>query len=121
MGRVNRPALMIYGGTIKPGHSKEGKVLDIISVFQSYGEFITGKLDENPRARTSCNTPVPAPGLRRHVHRHTTMASAIGRSACRCLTARPRRRWIPGKTEECLKAGAAVHHLLGTISSRATS
>ena len=32
MGRVNRPALMIYGGTIKPGHSKDGKVLDIISM-----------------------------------------------------------------------------------------
>ncbi|MFA7387755.1 MAG: dihydroxy-acid dehydratase, partial [Thiohalobacteraceae bacterium] len=43
MGRLNRPALMLYGGTIKPGHShgeEAGKVLDIVSAFQSYGEFI---------------------------------------------------------------------------------
>ncbi|MEO8406523.1 MAG: dihydroxy-acid dehydratase [Chitinophagaceae bacterium] len=41
MGRLNRPALMIYGGTIKPGHSHE-QTLDIISAFQSYGAFIAG-------------------------------------------------------------------------------
>ncbi|KXZ45217.1 hypothetical protein GPECTOR_57g507 [Gonium pectorale] len=39
MARLNRPSLMIYGGTIKPGHSKhDGAVLDIVSAFQSYGE-----------------------------------------------------------------------------------
>ncbi len=43
MARLNRPALMIYGGTIKPGHSKmDGSVLDIVSAFQSYGEWCTG-------------------------------------------------------------------------------
>ena len=36
MGRLNRPSLMIYGGTIKPGHSR-GQTLDIVSAFQSYG------------------------------------------------------------------------------------
>ncbi|MCH8263153.1 MAG: dihydroxy-acid dehydratase, partial [Proteobacteria bacterium] len=41
MGRLNRPALMVYGGTIKPGH-RNGQKLDIISAFQSYGEFIVG-------------------------------------------------------------------------------
>jgi dihydroxy-acid dehydratase len=48
MGRLNRPALMIYGGTIKPGKLNE-KPLDIISAFQSYGEFITGKIDDETR------------------------------------------------------------------------
>lgn len=39
MARLNRPSLMIYGGTIKPGHSRmDGSVLDIVSAFQSYGE-----------------------------------------------------------------------------------
>ena len=45
MGRLNRPSLMIYGGTIKPGYYKDNKV-DIISAFQSYGEFISGRIDE---------------------------------------------------------------------------
>jgi dihydroxy-acid dehydratase len=38
MARLNRPSLMIYGGTIKPGYSSTGQTLDIVSAFQSYGE-----------------------------------------------------------------------------------
>src|SRR5688572_5274620 len=45
MGRLNRPSLMVYGGTIKAGHHK-GKVLDVISAFQSYGELLAGTIDE---------------------------------------------------------------------------
>ena len=48
MGRINRPSIMIYGGTIKPGHLKN-KTLDIVSAFQSYGEFIAGKIDDKER------------------------------------------------------------------------
>ena len=60
MGRLNRPALMIYGGTIKPGH-RDQQTLDIISAFQSYGEYLTGRIDEDIRkdiVRRSC----PGPG-----------------------------------------------------------
>src|ERR1700684_3908366 len=39
MGRLNRPSLMVYGGTIHAGHTN-GKTLDIVSAFQSYGEFL---------------------------------------------------------------------------------
>ncbi len=57
MARLNRPAMMIYGGTIKPGHNKSGATLDVISAFQSYGEFISGKITEETRqdiVRHSC-------------------------------------------------------------------
>ena len=60
MGRLNRPALMIYGGTIKPGH-RDQQTLDIISAFQSYGEYLKGRIDEDIRkdiVRRSC----PGPG-----------------------------------------------------------
>ncbi|MEK9942152.1 MAG: dihydroxy-acid dehydratase, partial [Gammaproteobacteria bacterium] len=40
MGRVNRPGLMVYGGTIKPGHTAGKQVIDIVSAFQSYGQYI---------------------------------------------------------------------------------
>lgn len=41
MARLNRPSIMVYGGTIKPGHSvMDGSVLDIVSAFQSYGETL---------------------------------------------------------------------------------
>src|SRR5208337_2379330 len=48
MGRLNRPSLMIYGGTIRAGHSN-GQVLDVISAFQSYGEFLSGNITETQR------------------------------------------------------------------------
>eukprot|EP00882_Tetradesmus_deserticola_P026316 GHRQ01029006.1.p1 GENE.GHRQ01029006.1~~GHRQ01029006.1.p1 ORF type:complete len:158 (-),score=23.23 GHRQ01029006.1:327-800(-) len=41
MARLNRPSIMVYGGTIKPGYSQlDGSVLDIVSAFQSYGESL---------------------------------------------------------------------------------
>ena len=61
MGRLNRPALMIYGGTIKPGHQSHGKTLDIVSAFQSYGEFIAGKITEEDARGHRATTPAPAP------------------------------------------------------------
>ena len=49
IGRLNRPALVVYGGTIKPGHSR-GETLDIISAFQSYGAYIAGTIDDQRRS-----------------------------------------------------------------------
>lgn len=40
LGRLNRPGLMIYGGTIKPGSSCSGEQLDIVSAFQAYGKYL---------------------------------------------------------------------------------
>ena len=54
MARLNRPAIMVYGGTIKPGKGTCGKVkgksLDIVSAFQSYGEYIAGEITDIERA-----------------------------------------------------------------------
>ncbi len=49
MGRLNRPALMIYGGTIKPGCQDDQK-LDVVSAFQSYGEYLSGAITEQQRS-----------------------------------------------------------------------
>src|SRR5581483_6698264 len=48
MGRLNRPSLMVYGGTIRAG-ALDGQKLDVISAFQSYGEFLAGRIDESKR------------------------------------------------------------------------
>src|SRR5947207_6138944 len=48
MGRLNRPSLVVYGGTIRAGAS-DGQKVDVISAFQSYGEFLSGKIDEAKR------------------------------------------------------------------------
>src|SRR3954462_14883093 len=57
MGRLDRPSLMVYGGTIRAGHipSARERVLDVISAFQSYGELIAGRIDEKERNEIVAN------------------------------------------------------------------
>ena len=110
MGRLNRPALMVYGGTIRAGHS-HGKSLDIVSAFQSYGEFITGKINEDERSnivKESC----PGAGACGGMYTANTMATAIEAmgmslpySSCTPAT-------DPDKLDECLRAGAALKNLM---------
>ena len=110
MARVNRPALMVYGGTIKPGHLKE-QTLDIVSAFQSYGEFISHKIDEPTRSeivKKSC----PGPGACGGMYTANTMASAIEAMGMSLPYSSSIPAVDPGKMEECLQAGAAIKHLL---------
>ena len=75
MGRLNRPSLMIYGGTIRAG-CRDGEKLDVVSAFQSYGEFLAGKIDDKQRqeiVRHSC----PGAGACGGMYTANTMASAI--------------------------------------------
>ncbi|KIY95278.1 dihydroxy-acid dehydratase, partial [Monoraphidium neglectum] len=75
MARLNRPAIMVYGGTIKPGHSVlDGSVLDIVSAFQSYGAYAAGLWSEEQRAdavRHAC----PGAGACGGMYTANTMAS----------------------------------------------
>jgi dihydroxy-acid dehydratase len=110
MGRLNRPALMLYGGTIRAGCYAE-QPLDIVSAFQSYGEHIAGSIDEEERraiVRESC----PGPGACGGMYTANTMASAIealGMSLpfSACTPAED-----PAKADECHRAGAAIRTLL---------
>merc|ERR1719473_458958 len=49
MLRMNRPSLMLYGGTIASGRSCKGETLDIVSTFEAYGKYITGGIDDATR------------------------------------------------------------------------
>jgi dihydroxy-acid dehydratase len=111
MGRLNRPSLMIYGGTIRPGHGKKGEVYDVVSAFQSYGAFIAGKIDEETRediVEHSC----PGAGACGGMYTANTMGCAIealGMSLpySSSTPAEDKRKW-----EECFQAGKAIRHLL---------
>jgi len=111
MGRLNRPSLMIYGGTIKPGHSKSGAVLDIVSAFQSYGEFIAHKIDE-PARQDIVEHSCPGPGACGGMYTANTMASAIEAMGMSLPYSSSTPAVDPGKIEECLRAGAAIRRLL---------
>jgi dihydroxy-acid dehydratase len=110
MGRLNRPALMIYGGTIKPGHYRD-MTLDIVSAFQSYGEFIAGKIDDETRAGI-VNHACPGAGACGGMYTANTMASAIEAMGMSLPYSSSTPAVDPAKLEECLHAGRAIRHLL---------
>jgi dihydroxy-acid dehydratase len=111
MGRLNRPSLMIYGGTIKPGHDKNNNTLDIVSAFQSYGQYITDNIDEEQRqdiVKHSC----PGAGACGGMYTANTMASAIEALGMSLPYSSSTPAVDPGKLDECFKAGAAIRNLL---------
>ena len=110
MGRLNRPALMVYGGTIKPGH-KNGEKLDVVSAFQCYGQYLAGKITEDERKdiiRKSC----PGAGACGGMYTANTMASAIEALGMSLPYSASIPAEAPEKIEECLQAGQAIRNLL---------
>ena len=110
MGRLDRPALMIYGGTIKPGRASN-QVVDIVSAFQSYGQYIAGDIDDDQRqaiVRNAC----PGAGACGGMYTANTMSSAIEALGMSLPFSSSIPAVDPGKLEECFAAGAAIKHLL---------
>ncbi|KAG2483497.1 hypothetical protein HYH03_017607, partial [Edaphochlamys debaryana] len=112
MARLNRPSLMIYGGTIKPGHSKmDGSVLDIVSAFQSYGAYSAGLINESQRqdiVRNSC----PGAGACGGMYTANTMASAIEALGMTLPYSSSIPAEDPLKMDECRMAGRYMLEML---------
>jgi dihydroxy-acid dehydratase len=110
LGRLNRPGLMIYGGTIKPG-SLDDEPLDIVSAFQCYGEYLTGQISDEKRqaiVRRAC----PGAGACGGMYTANTMASAIEAMGMTLPYSSSTPAEDPKKLAECVQAGAAIRHLL---------
>ncbi len=110
MGRLNRPSLMIYGGTIRAGHIGSKK-LDIVSAFQSYGQFISQQITEGEReqiVRRAC----PGAGACGGMYTANTMASAIEALGMSLPYSSSTPAEDPPKLEECFRAGRAIRKLL---------
>lgn len=110
MARLNRPSLMIYGGTIRAG-CRNGEKLDVISAFQSYGEYLAGNIDDAERqaiVRNSC----PGAGACGGMYTANTMASAIEALGMSLPYSASTPAEDPLKLAECFAAGAAIKNLL---------
>jgi dihydroxy-acid dehydratase len=110
IGRVNRPSIVVYGGTIKPGCALDQK-LDIVSAFQSYGEYISGSIDEEQRqeiVRNAC----PGAGACGGMYTANTMASAIEALGMSLPGSSSTPAVDGAKLEECRRAGRAIKKLL---------
>ncbi len=110
MARVNRPGLMIYGGSIKPGHA-HGQTLDIISAFQAYGAFLVGTITEQQRSEVIRNA-CPGAGACGGMYTANTMASAIEALGMSLPYSSSTPAVDAGKRDECRRAGAVVRMLL---------
>jgi len=111
MGRLNRPALMIYGGTIKPGCTPKHPKLDIVSAFQAYGEYITHKISEDERAEI-IRCSIPGAGACGGMYTANTMASAIEALGMSLPYSSSIPAEDPLKLGECVAAGKAIRKLL---------
>ena len=110
MGRLNRPSIMVYGGSIKPGNYN-GKKLDIISAFQAYGQFIVETITDEERQQIvekSC----PGAGACGGMYTANTMASAIEALGMSLPYSASSPAVDPEKIDECRRAGAALKNLL---------
>jgi dihydroxy-acid dehydratase len=111
MGRVNRPSIMVYGGTIRPGKSRDGRPLDIVSALTSYGEFIAKRIDEDAR-RDIVRHACPGAGACGGMFTANTMAAAIEALGMSLPGSSSTPAEDPAKLDECRRAGAAIKRLL---------
>jgi dihydroxy-acid dehydratase len=110
MGRLNRPSIMVYGGTIAPGHYN-GQDLNIVSAFEALGQKIAGTITEadfKSIVKGSC----PGAGACGGMYTANTMAAAIEALGMSLPYSSSNPALSKEKQEECLAAGKAIRNLL---------
>jgi dihydroxy-acid dehydratase len=110
MGRLNRPSIMIYGGTIAPGHYK-GQDLNIVSAFEALGQKLAGQLDEadfQGIIKHAC----PGAGACGGMYTANTMAAAIEALGMSLPYSSSNPALSEAKQQECKDAGKAIRLLL---------
>ena len=110
MGRLNRPSIMVYGGTIAPGHYK-GKDLNIISAFEALGQKIAGQLNDTDYKAIIQNS-CPGAGACGGMYTANTMSSAIEALGMSLPYSSSNPALSENKKRECLEAGKAIRLLM---------
>jgi dihydroxy-acid dehydratase len=114
MGRLNRPAIMVYGGSIRAGCAKirgTEETLDIVSAFQSYGQSLVGAISEEERQAIVAKS-CPGQGACGGMYTANTMASFIECLGLSLPYSASLPADDPGKLDECFRAGQAILKLL---------
>jgi dihydroxy-acid dehydratase len=110
MGRLNRPSIMVYGGTIKPGQWK-GEDLNIVSAFEALGKKIAGQIDDVDFMGIIKNA-CPSAGACGGIYTANTMAAAIEALGMSLPYSSSNPALSQEKQDECLAAGKAIKILL---------
>ncbi|MDH3953814.1 MAG: dihydroxy-acid dehydratase [Gammaproteobacteria bacterium] len=107
MARLNRPAVFVYGGTIRPGAHRR----DIVSVFEAVGALSGGKISDDELLDVE-QTAIPGPGACGGMYTANTMASAIEALGMSLANSSAQEAVSEQKIEDCRRASAAVMNLL---------
>src|SRR5438477_334463 len=107
LGRLNRPGFMIYGGTIRAGHTADGEPIAIVSAFTCYGAQLAGKMTDAQR-RDVVRRACPGAGACGGMYTANTMAVAIEAMGMTLPYSSSLPALDPGKMDECRRAGAAI-------------
>src|ERR1700744_6101658 len=110
MGRLNRPAVMVYGGTIAPGHYK-GQDLNIVSAFEALGQKIAGRLDDADFKGIVMNA-CPGAGACGGMYTANTMAAAIEALGMSLPYSSSNPALSDEKQQECEEVGKFIKILL---------
>jgi dihydroxy-acid dehydratase len=110
MGRLNRPSIMLYGGTIAPGHYK-GQDLNIVSAFEALGQKIAGQLEEAD-FKGIVQHACPGAGACGGMYTANTMAAAIEALGMSLPYSSSNPALSEEKQQECRDAGKAIRLLL---------
>ena len=110
MARINRPSIMVYGGTIRPGHL-DGRKLDIVSAFEAYGQYMAHEINEE-QLQDVVKNACPGAGACGGMYTANTMAAAIETLGMSLPNSSSFPATSDEKVEECLQIGAAILHLL---------
>ncbi len=110
IGRINRPSILVYGGTIKSG-SYNGKSLNIVSAFEAYGKKIAGKINEKDY-RGIIKNSIPGPGACGGMYTANTMSSAIEALGMSLPYSSSNPAESNDKIQETEKVGKAIKTLL---------
>ncbi len=110
MARLNRPSIMVYGGTIKPGWLN-GRKLDIVSAFEAYGQYLAEDIDRDELTAVLKNA-CPGEGACGGMYTANTMASAIESLGMSLPNSSSFPADSDEKLAETLSVGAAIRHLL---------
>ncbi|KAJ2779006.1 hypothetical protein GGI15_004012 [Coemansia interrupta] len=111
MARLNRPSIMLYGGTIRPGRGCGGQRYDVVSTFEAYGKYVAGKITEEERfdvVRNAC----PGPGACGGMYTANTMAMAAETMGMSLPYSSSSPATSQEKLDECFNVGAAMRNLL---------
>lgn len=110
MARLDRPGIMVYGGTIRSGHYK-GQKLDIVSAFEALGKKYAGNISDEDFKGVIQNS-IPGAGACGGMYTANTMASSIEAMGLSLPFSSSYPATHQGKQEECKKIGAAMRLLL---------